>query len=353
MAIAAACGKWPLTRSLFARRQDRDKIVYMHGLLKGQRVHFTYLPPQLEGDLGFGADGRPNVSFFTHKSSATDFLEGLLRCVLEPGYGVAYAQSRPLNAFPKIAARVELEHHVGRLPRASARIWIGSGGHVNALHFDCFANFLFLVAGQKRVCLFPPDSFADLEPTPPRRGIGGATSTRIKLLALSRAERTRLRPLFARGVYVVLRPGDGLFIPPNWWHHVEGRRFNVMANVWVHAVKRQTLTNLEAHLRRVIRLTSSLSSANLAALRTSIQCLCTGEHGPHRAPADIASPFPQLSRVYSSFRRLSLPQEWRSFVAAAADYYLFVARSNPERWAEVESYAFNSRTGERFINDNL
>jgi hypothetical protein len=353
VAIKGACREWHLTRSLSGQRHDQEKISYFHRLLKGQKLQFTYLPPQLEGDLGFGADGRPNVPYLTHESSASDFIDGVRRCVLDPTYGVTYAQSRPLSAFPKVAAGVGLERHIGGLPRASARLWVGSGGHVNALHFDCYANFIFLVAGQKRVCLFPPDSFAELEPTPPRRGIGGATSSRVKLLMLSPSERMRLRPLFKRGVYVVLRPGDGLFIPPNWWHHVEGWRFNVMVNVWVHAVKRQALTDLEAYLRRSIRLTAGLSNTDLAALRNSIRSLCTIEGGSNHAPEENASPCPQLSSIYSSFRRLSLPREWRSFAAAAADYYLFTARSDRKKWAEVENYAFNSRTGERFINETL
>ena len=103
MAIAAACGQWPLTRSLFARRQDRDKIrVYTHGLLKGQRVHFKYLPPQLEGDLGFGADGRPNVSFFTYELSLTDFLESLSHASLNLDMEWPTRNRGLLTRFPRL-----------------------------------------------------------------------------------------------------------------------------------------------------------------------------------------------------------------------------------------------------------
>src|ERR1700738_3431089 len=111
VAIEAACREWHLTRSLSGRGARREKNAFVHPLPEGEKVLFPYLPPQLEGDLGFGPDGRPNVSYLTHESSATDFMDGVRRCVLEPAYGVTYAQSRPLTAFPRVAAGVDLEHH--------------------------------------------------------------------------------------------------------------------------------------------------------------------------------------------------------------------------------------------------
>ena len=30
----------------------------------------------------------------------------------------------------------------------------------------------------------------------------------------------------------LVEPGDTLYIPPLWWHHVESYGFNVMVNTW-------------------------------------------------------------------------------------------------------------------------
>jgi hypothetical protein len=40
----------------------------------------------------------------------------------------------------------------------------------------------------------------------------------------------------AAAVTAVLGPGDAIFIPPLWWHHVESLEpFNVLVNYWWHA----------------------------------------------------------------------------------------------------------------------
>lgn len=44
-------------------------------------------------------------------------------------------------------------------------------------------------------------------------------------------------PLFARALEEAqeaeLLPGDAIFIPRNWWHHVEAlEKFNVLVNYW-------------------------------------------------------------------------------------------------------------------------
>jgi hypothetical protein len=46
----------------------------------------------------------------------------------------------------------------------------------------------------------------------------------------------RFREALAAGVSAELGPGDAIFIPPLWWHHVESlERFNVLVNYWWHA----------------------------------------------------------------------------------------------------------------------
>ncbi|QTN25680.1 cupin-like domain-containing protein [Rhizobacter sp. AJA081-3] len=347
------CAGWPLTRELSARRLDLTKIAYLSELSGRQRIQFTYLPPAMAGDLGCAPNGRPNVPYLSHEATLSDFLQGIASCLRHADGSVAYAQSRPLRSFPRFAGMLGCDEVLGDLPEASRRLWLGSGGHVNNLHFDCFANFLFMIAGYKRVCLFPPDSFVELRPTPPRRGIGGATGSPVKLLRPQTKDMARLRRLARRGMYVVLRPGDALFIPPNWWHHVEGQRLNLMVNAWVHAIERPTLGSLEDGLQRTIRAMADMRPTVRISLRDVVRRACKGEPASQvlrQVPTDIAV---VLAPILKSIVDLQLPSEWRSFAAAAADYYLFTASADSRQWAEIVSYAIERNAGERFISQEL
>jgi hypothetical protein len=47
----------------------------------------------------------------------------------------------------------------------------------------------------------------------------------------------RFRDALAAACTTELAPGDALYIPPLWWHHVESlERFNVLINYWWHAI---------------------------------------------------------------------------------------------------------------------
>jgi hypothetical protein len=91
-------------------------------------------------------------------------------------------------------------------------MWIGPAGSVTALHHDT-ANVLFCQAyGRKRVLLFPPFELSLLRSA--HHGVHNEID----------AEHPDLDafPDFADVVRreVELAPGDGLFIPVGWWHHV-------------------------------------------------------------------------------------------------------------------------------------
>jgi cupin-like protein len=117
-------------------------------------------------------------------------------------------------------------------PSIAPRIWIGS--HVvTPAHFDESNNVACVVAGRRRFTLFPPQAIADLYIGP----IGYApTGTPISLVDFAEPDLQRF-PRFGDALAVAqgaeLEPGDAIFIPTLWWHHVESlAKFNVLVNYW-------------------------------------------------------------------------------------------------------------------------
>ena len=108
---------------------------------------------------------------------------------------------------------------IGALPRflnarerlKGASLWFGPAGTITPLHHDTM-NILFTqIVGRKQLVLVPPTQTHLLY-------------NDLNVFSEVDAERPDLRrfPRFARAtpVTVVVEPGEALFIPVGWWHHV-------------------------------------------------------------------------------------------------------------------------------------
>lgn len=113
-------------------------------------------------------------------------------------------------------------------------IWIGSKGCITPLHFDAWHGVLCQVRGRKRVTLFAPEDTDNMYPRKQEDGMNMHTSELVlEKLYLpgcpaaasadeADADYMSKYPL-AKTItpYTVdLEPGDALYIPPFWWHHV-------------------------------------------------------------------------------------------------------------------------------------
>ena len=115
---------------------------------------------------------------------------------------------------------------------AKPRLWIGNAAKV-ATHNDPIENVAVVAAGRRRFTLFPPSAEPDLymgphDPTP--------AGARISMVHVTAPDFERF-PRFASALEVAqvaeLLPGDAIFIPRDWYHHVEALdRFNVLVNYW-------------------------------------------------------------------------------------------------------------------------
>lgn len=117
-------------------------------------------------------------------------------------------------------------------PSAVARIWIGNRLRTQT-HYDLYDNVACVVAGHRRFTLFPPEQIENLYMGPFEYTLSG---TPVSMASLEEPDFERF-PRFEKALDAALvaelEPGDAIFVPYFWWHHVRSlERFNVLVSYW-------------------------------------------------------------------------------------------------------------------------
>ena len=115
------------------------------------------------------------------------------------------------------------------------RIWLGNA-ITTPTHLDEWHNVGCVIAGRRRFTLFPPEQIVNLYIGPLDFAPTGAPMSLVRLHEPDYERYPRFRTALAAALTAELGPGDAIYIPPLWWHHVESlERFNALVNYWWHA----------------------------------------------------------------------------------------------------------------------
>jgi len=115
---------------------------------------------------------------------------------------------------------------------ALASIWIGNQSRIPA-HYDLPDNLACVTAGRRRFTLFPPDQLKNLYVGPLDFTPAGQPISLVDLHQPDLARFPRFSEAMRHAQTAELGPGDAIFIPSMWWHHVEALEcFNVLVNYW-------------------------------------------------------------------------------------------------------------------------
>ena len=111
-------------------------------------------------------------------------------------------------------------------------IWIGTRTRI-AAHNDFPDNLACVAVGRRRFTLFPPDQYANLYLGPIDNTPAGRPVSMVDLHKPDFGKYPKFRDALKVAQVAELEPGDAIFIPSMWWHHVEALEpFNVLVNYW-------------------------------------------------------------------------------------------------------------------------
>jgi len=218
---------WPLVQ--WARQSDTCFAERIAALDNGTPVDTLLLPPEADGIVGYkpALDGFNYEHFRVPLTLGLQRLAGYSRRERPPGLAI---QSAPVAAcVPGL-----LDDHPAPLSGVTAppRLWIGNQV-TTPVHFDASHNIACVACGRRRFTLFPPEQLPNLYIGPPDLAPTGAAIGVARLDRPDDPRYPRLKLALAAAQAAVLEPGDAIYIPPLWWHHVESlERLNALVNYW-------------------------------------------------------------------------------------------------------------------------
>jgi len=197
----------------------------------GKSVDALLAAPEIDGQI-FYNEGMTGFNFLRNRLPLAAVAEQVLRYAQFPKSPAVAAQSALIrDCLPGFEDQNRLsivDDNV--LPR----IWLGNRITTPA-HADEWNNIGCVVAGRRRFTLFPPEQIANLYIGPLDFAPTGAPMSMVSLRNPDFARYPRFREALAAAHVAELTPGDAIFIPPLWWHHVESlESFNVLVNYWWH-----------------------------------------------------------------------------------------------------------------------
>jgi hypothetical protein len=218
---------WPIVEA--GRQHSHRALDQIRSYYRSKPVALFLGDPEINGRF-FYNDDLTGFNFNHMQSDLGPVLDKLIAIEAEPDAMSLYVGSTAVDA----AMPGFREHNDLGLTEQNplVSIWLGNRSRI-AAHFDYPQNIACCVLGRRRFTLFPPEQLSNLYLGPLELTPAGQ---QISLVDLHDPDFDRY-PKFAEALNAAsmaeLEPGDALFLPSLWWHHVEALEpINVLINYW-------------------------------------------------------------------------------------------------------------------------
>lgn len=219
--------QWPVVKR--ARVHPHEALSAIRDYYQGRPVTAFLGAPEIRGRF-FYNDDLSGFNFTQLEARLDKVLDKLLEYETSDNPPTFYVGSTAVDTWLP-GFRRDNDLGLGKFKPLTS-IWIGNSSRV-AAHFDFPDNIACCVLGRRRFTLFPPDQLPNLYIGPMDLTPAGQ---QISLVDFADPDLERY-PKFAEALAVAqvaeLEPGDALFLPGMWWHHVEALDpINVLVNYW-------------------------------------------------------------------------------------------------------------------------
>ncbi len=220
---------WELVQA--GLRSDEEALQYLRSAYNGKPVTYTFGEPRI-GGRPFYTDDFTALNCEVRRDRLDAVLDQVAAHLDDEQPPTYYVASLLIDAhLPGFRSR----NDVGFAARGidpPPSIWIGNRT-IASCHYDAPNNLACCAVGRRRFTLFPPDQIFNLYPGPLEPTPGGQAVSVVDFSAPDFEKFPRFREALAAGQSAELEPGDAIFVPSMWWHHVEGLSpFNTLVNYW-------------------------------------------------------------------------------------------------------------------------
>ncbi len=183
--------------------------------------------PEMGGRF-FYADDLRGFNFDRIQLSLSDLLNRLEAGGSEYLYAGAIPAPSHLPGFAEAHPMPLLAPERERL----TSLWLGNRT-ITAAHWDLAQNLACVVAGRRRFTLFPPDQIGNLYVGPLDHTLAGQPISLVDFDAPDLEAHPRFADAMDHALIADLEPGDAIYIPSLWWHHVRSLEdVGALVNFW-------------------------------------------------------------------------------------------------------------------------
>jgi hypothetical protein len=238
---------WPVVAAAKADRLG----AYLSGLATDEPVAMVRAPADERGRLHYAPTiERPN--FDREPVSIRGFFAELARQVDAPSPDTLAIQGLAAEKFlPGFAAANPMPLLP---PEVEPRLWLGTAAIV-ATHHDQMENIACVAAGRRRFTLFAPEQVANLYMGPFHITPAGTAVSMVHLGEPDLEHYPRFAEALADARSAELGPGDAIYIPYGWYHHVEALSpLNLLVNYWWNPARRDVGSPWDALMHGMVTL---------------------------------------------------------------------------------------------------